>query len=63
MATTNRSRIHRLALATLALSIAWMTTVGADNLDRQVSFDVPGAPLASSMAWNAPAKLDRKSVV
>ena len=47
MATTNRSRIHRLALATLGLSIAWMATVSADNLDPAV---------ATSMVSNAPEK-------
>src|ERR1700728_764006 len=55
MATTNRSRIHRLALATLGLSIAWMATVSADNLDPAVATANPPQP-ASSMVSNAPAK-------
>jgi hypothetical protein len=50
MATTNRSRIHRLVLAALALSIAWIATVSADDLfDRRVSFNVAGAPLSKAL--------------
>jgi Secretin and TonB N terminus short domain len=50
MATTNGLRIHRIALAALALSIAWIATAGADDLlDRQVQFEVPGQPLSKAL--------------
>jgi hypothetical protein len=50
METTNSFRIHRIALAALALSIAWIATAGADELlDRQVQFEVPGQPLSKAL--------------
>ena len=50
MATTNSLRIHRIALAALALSIAWIATAGADELlDRQVQFEVSGQPLSKAL--------------
>jgi hypothetical protein len=47
-----RSRIRRLALATLALSIAWMATVSADNLDPAVATANPPQP-ASRAIWHS----------
>jgi hypothetical protein len=50
METTNSFRIHRIALAAFALSIAWIATAGADELlDRQVQFEVPGQPLSKAL--------------
>jgi hypothetical protein len=50
MATTNSFRIHFIALAALALSIAWIATAGADDLlDRQVQFEVSGQPLSKAL--------------
>jgi hypothetical protein len=50
MATTNSFRIHRIALAALALSIAWIAAAGADDLlDKQVQFEVPGQPLSKAL--------------
>ena len=50
MASRNKPQVQRVAIAAIAVTMAWLMTARADDvLDRNVPFHIPASPLASAL--------------